>query len=199
MSLCVFTYIFYYDLIPTACADVLNRLAPIKLLANGDVPSKDNIAGRDERHVLKHIFPRQFGLRHPFDATHDRPGTGFKFEDYSVREQEIQVGILCFVGPIGEWYIGKVKGNVKTPKRLKTVLDLVQQLIKKHWACNYRAIRSTVCPSKVFMVTILAMLSFLISSVYQLKKARLTMREPLDSAFILASHFSHCNHLTYHF
>lgn len=86
-----FTYIFFC-LIRITYADVLHRLAPVKLLANGDVPSRGNIAGRDARHVLKHIFPRQFGLRHPFDSTHDFSGNGFKFEDYTVREQEIQVG-----------------------------------------------------------------------------------------------------------
>ncbi|KAF8515533.1 hypothetical protein JB92DRAFT_2670134, partial [Gautieria morchelliformis] len=85
----------------------------------------------DARHVLKHIFPRQFGLRNPFDTMQNKSRTGFMFEDYTVREHEIQM-----------------KGNVKTPKRLKPVLDLVHRLIKKHWACNYRATCSVVCPSK---------------------------------------------------
>jgi hypothetical protein len=84
-----FHNIFFMRL--TIFADVLNRLAPVKLLANGDVPSKENIAGRDARHVLKYIFPRQFGLKHPFDATQDPSSNGFKFEDYADREEEIKV------------------------------------------------------------------------------------------------------------
>lgn len=135
----------------TVFADVLNRLAPVKLLANGDIPSKENIVGRDARHVLKHIFPRQFGLKHPFDATQGPSSNGFKGEDYSALEEEIQVSTshFVFLGDINDQGLCKMKGNVKTPIRLKPALDLVQGLIRRHWACNYRAIRSTICPSKV--------------------------------------------------
>ena len=76
--------------------DVLQRLAPIKPLTSGAVPSKDHILGRDTRHVLKHIFPRQFGLRHPFDATKGQKYNAYKFEDYTVREDEIQVCLTSY-------------------------------------------------------------------------------------------------------
>ncbi|GJJ08683.1 hypothetical protein Clacol_002902 [Clathrus columnatus] len=53
---------------------VLNRLAPgpVSLTSTNEIPSRENIVGRDVRHVLKHIFPRQFGLKSVFDASRDR-------------------------------------------------------------------------------------------------------------------------------
>lgn len=48
-------------------SDVLNRLASIPLTSTSEIPSKENILGRDTRHVLKHIFPRQFGLKSVFE------------------------------------------------------------------------------------------------------------------------------------
>ncbi|KIJ31343.1 hypothetical protein M422DRAFT_186138 [Sphaerobolus stellatus SS14] len=119
--------IFSNDLI-----DVLNRLAPITLTREQEVPSKENIQGRDARHVLKHIFPRQFGLSNPFTAQSEKAFGPLLLPDFTDRDQEI-----------------KVKGNVKTPPRLKPALELIERLIKRHWACNYRGLRGLVCSSKV--------------------------------------------------
>ncbi|KAF8589791.1 hypothetical protein K439DRAFT_1331467 [Ramaria rubella] len=103
-------------------------------MVNGNVPSAENIAGRDARHLLKHIFPRQFGLKNPFEDRRHPSISG----DVIDKDEEI-----------------KMRGNVKTPKRLKPVLSIIEQLIKKHWICNYRGIRSMVCPSKVPMTLLM--------------------------------------------
>ncbi|KAF8526333.1 hypothetical protein BU17DRAFT_40763, partial [Hysterangium stoloniferum] len=87
----------------------------------------------DARHVLKHIFPRQFGLRNPFTLVSCQSHTK-RLEDYMNRDEEIQA-----------------RGNVKTPPRLKPALQLVEKIIKRHWTCSYRGIRSQTCPSKVLL------------------------------------------------
>lgn len=45
------------------------------------------------RHALKYIFPRQQKLHNVFESERD-PGSVYLFRDYTVREEEIQVGLL---------------------------------------------------------------------------------------------------------
>ncbi|KAL8280819.1 hypothetical protein RQP46_006823 [Phenoliferia psychrophenolica] len=82
-----------------------------------------------KRHLLKYIFPRQFTLDNPFTT----PKPNWKgIADYTDREDEI-----AKLGPI------------KTPKRLKPALDLVEKLIKLQAKCNYRKLLDRFCPRKV--------------------------------------------------
>ena len=81
------------------------------------------------RHLAKYIFPRQYGLPHPF-ACLSADGA------YNVTDADRELQI-------------KALGPCKTPKRLHEALDLVEKVIWKHSKCAYRALLQKTCPSKV--------------------------------------------------
>ncbi|KAI0326933.1 hypothetical protein GY45DRAFT_1348049 [Cubamyces sp. BRFM 1775] len=84
------------------------------------------------RHLSKYVFPRQYGLKNPFDSPGSHRSNYGMPPDYLDREQEI-----------------KLKGSCKTPKRLKTVLDSLEKMIWRHHKCRYKALLNLSCPSKV--------------------------------------------------
>lgn len=48
----------------------------------------------DVRHVLKHMFPRQFGFESPFTIQLDQQAGGPVFPDYTNRDDEIVVRLI---------------------------------------------------------------------------------------------------------
>jgi telomerase reverse transcriptase len=68
--------VFLLGLILTARADVLNRF-----------PSSDPFS--QTVHVMKYIFPRQFGLHNVFTCTPDTRVSTLPANDYTTREEEI--------------------------------------------------------------------------------------------------------------
>ncbi|GAA5851509.1 hypothetical protein JCM8547_001116 [Rhodosporidiobolus lusitaniae] len=83
------------------------------------------------RHLAKYIFPRQFSLHNPFTCR--KPRSSFEvIPDYLDRELEI-----------------KKLGSVKTPPRLKPVLELLTKLAVLSQRCNYRKLLDRCCPSKM--------------------------------------------------
>lgn len=71
--------------------DVLNRYG-----------SSDSVS--QTLHVLKYIFPRQFGLHNVFTSVVDRYETSLPFKDYFTREEEIARDMkqrYCFSCGIG--------------------------------------------------------------------------------------------------
>jgi telomerase reverse transcriptase len=114
--------------------DVLNRF-----------PSKDQPAAAGDRpdesvvHIMMYIFPRQFGLHNVFTSTVDRRQTSQKFQDYTLREEEI-AGKLP--PPAGG---GKPVKHV--PKRLRgDVVNLVRRLQVLHKRCSYAEMLHHYCP-----------------------------------------------------
>lgn len=103
---------------------VLNRFAD---------PKNDSHA----RHILKYIFPRQFGLHNVFTSVVDRMETAHVFKDYTLREQEIAA-----------W--ARKKGPaaaVKLPRRLRGKCSaLVQKMQRFHAACAYKELLLHYCP-----------------------------------------------------
>ncbi|KAI0635989.1 hypothetical protein C8Q77DRAFT_1052682 [Trametes polyzona] len=84
------------------------------------------------RKLSKYVFPRQYGLSNPISS--DSTQTSYAPQpDYVDREHEI-----------------KLKGPCKTPKRLKSVLGILEQMIWKHHKCRYKALLNLACPSKVY-------------------------------------------------
>ncbi|KAH9928269.1 uncharacterized protein B0H18DRAFT_874847, partial [Fomitopsis serialis] len=84
------------------------------------------------RHLAKYVFPRQYGLSHPFVENERASFQSHKSLDYLDRESEI-----------------KRAGAQKTPKRVKAALHILDQMIWKHRKCRYKALLELVCPSKV--------------------------------------------------
>ena len=80
--------------------DVLDRPAPSRLndasvpnigVPRSDKEEKEALELRAARHILKYIFPRQFGLHNVFTCTLSYWENGGHFRDYSDRETEIKV------------------------------------------------------------------------------------------------------------
>ncbi|DAA73918.1 TPA_exp: putative Telomerase reverse transcriptase [Trichophyton benhamiae CBS 112371] len=83
-------------------------------------------------HVMKHIFPRQFGLHNVFTSTVTRTETTMPFKDYSLREQEIAL-----------------KPGDKIPRRLRgRLVELIQRMQKRHARCSYVELLRHYCPKK---------------------------------------------------
>ncbi|KAL1674218.1 hypothetical protein EV122DRAFT_221093, partial [Schizophyllum commune] len=81
------------------------------------------------RKLSKYVFPRQYGLAHPFQQS---KGNAQQLPDFSDREAEIEA-----------------LGSCRTPKRLKEALCLLEKLIWRHGKCRYLPLRDKVCPTKV--------------------------------------------------
>ncbi|TFK45863.1 hypothetical protein OE88DRAFT_1639337 [Heliocybe sulcata] len=119
--------------------DVLNRIAPsyTRMQTFAQVHSAwANPRKRtdDARHLAKYILPRQYGLTSPFSSSTGCKQLSSEIPDFNSRECEI-----------------KMRGSMKTPKRVKTALPLLEQLIWKHVKCRYKGLCDAVCPSKLSM------------------------------------------------
>ncbi|KAF8896299.1 hypothetical protein BD779DRAFT_1433681 [Infundibulicybe gibba] len=115
-------------------ADILNKLAPPthhdQPKVNLDDYTDPDVGAQaaNTRHLSKYVFPRQYGLRSPFQGG----STAAPSADYGDREAEL-----------------KMKGRCKTPKRLKPVLPLLDKMLWRHKKCGYMPLRDLACPSKV--------------------------------------------------
>ncbi|KAI0001414.1 hypothetical protein BJV74DRAFT_765921, partial [Russula compacta] len=80
------------------------------------------------RHLSKYIFPREYGLATVFTSA----AKAHKYSDFADREGEIKKAYAS-----------------KTPKRVRSVLDLLDKMIRRHGKCSYNTLRDITCPSKV--------------------------------------------------
>lgn len=107
-------------------------------------------------HVLKYIFPRQFGLHNVF-TSHAGRETTLPFTDYSAREDEIarlenqkqirnprlKLNSTCAEGHRAEF-------PPKVPKRLRgEAVALVRQMRNRHKRCSYLHLLNYYCPEEV--------------------------------------------------
>ncbi|THZ83173.1 hypothetical protein D6C84_05168 [Aureobasidium pullulans] len=85
-------------------------------------------------HMLKYIFPRQFGLHNVFTNDVDTKNSAQPFKDYTLREQEIKSG-------------NKNLKQRSLPKRLRGKCEtLINQLRMRHERCAYSALLQYYCP-----------------------------------------------------
>lgn len=130
----------------TKSIDILNR-APYH--AKGD-KAKDGAStesqpsrGSDEStlRVMAYMFPRQFGLHNVFTSHVDRTKTGQKFQDYTLREDEINT-TFRHVDQEGNSSV-----RIRLPKRLRgRPKELVQRLQVLHARCSYNQLLDYYCP-----------------------------------------------------
>ncbi|KAF8348939.1 hypothetical protein F5887DRAFT_879529, partial [Amanita rubescens] len=83
------------------------------------------------RLAAKYVFSRQYGLSNPFN-TKVQSKQNNAYRDNLDKENEI-----------------KQKGPCGTPKRLKRLLPILDQMIWKHGKCGYKPLLNIACPSKV--------------------------------------------------
>ncbi|KAL9603334.1 MAG: hypothetical protein Q9219_001196 [cf. Caloplaca sp. 3 TL-2023] len=85
-------------------------------------------------HVMKYIFPRQFGLHNVFTSSVDPTKTAQPFLDYTLRESEIARKSAA-------------SARLQIPKRLRgAVFELVKKLQKLHSNCAYYELLKHYCP-----------------------------------------------------
>ncbi|KAI4202907.1 MAG: hypothetical protein LQ350_002278 [Teloschistes chrysophthalmus] len=94
-------------------------------------------------HIMKYIFPRQFGLHNVFTSQVDARETAQPFKDYTLREHEIsQKGVSS------EKTTG-AKNGLHLPKRLRgPAFDLVSRFQKLHSQCAYFELLEHYCPAR---------------------------------------------------
>lgn len=92
-------------------------------------------------HVMKYIFPRQFGLHNVFTSKTDYKETAQPFKDYTMREEEISQ-LSSARSKVGS-------SSLHAPKRLRgQAFELVRKLQKLHHRCSYTELLRHYCPVK---------------------------------------------------
>lgn len=94
--------------------------------------------------IMMYIFPRQFGLHNVFTSHVDMSKTAQKFQDYTLREEELFSKFQKTTD--GE----KPRLHVRIPKRLRGELEhLIQGLQAFHARCSYAQLLQHYCPVRL--------------------------------------------------
>lgn len=97
-------------------------------------------------HVMKHIFPRQFGLHNVFTSDVNLKDTTQPFKDYTIRDQEIARVTLRHQQKRSRTEEQALRPP-SLPKRLRgQTLDLVRKLRRRHAHCAYARLLEHYCP-----------------------------------------------------
>lgn len=90
-----------------------------------------------------YMFPRQFGLHNAFTSHVDRTKTAQKFQDYTLREEEISVK---FPKTTDE----DQRLSARVPKRLRGEVErLIQRMQTFHARCSYAQLLEHHCPVRI--------------------------------------------------
>lgn len=90
--------------------------------------------------VMMYIFPRQFGLHNVFTSTIDFTKTSQRFQDYTMREEEI-------AGKFGGQDAASDSAPLQVPKRLRgTLWHIIERLLVRHRRCSYSELLHHYCP-----------------------------------------------------
>ncbi|EDP48298.1 Telomerase reverse transcriptase [Aspergillus fumigatus] len=115
-------------------------------------PRSDSLS--ETVHILKYIFPRQYGLHNVFTSVTDSRETVMPFKDYFSRETEIaqmdeqKRKRRQRIGPGFMNHFEKHKDLVEIPKRLRgKAVELVQQLQNRNRRCPYVKLLDYYCPA----------------------------------------------------
>ncbi len=106
-------------------------------------------------HILKYIFPREFGLDNVFTCSVGKKETAHAFKDYTLREHEIAawarsiVNITTKARPNGGRKPSPAQVLARVPRRLRGVVKLVQKLQRLQTKCAYLQLLKHYCPSSV--------------------------------------------------
>ncbi|KAF7169450.1 hypothetical protein CNMCM5623_002159 [Aspergillus felis] len=117
-------------------------------------PRSDSLS--ETVHILKYIFPRQYGLHNVFTSVTDSRETVLPFKDYFSRETEIaqieeqKRKRRQRIGPGFTNHFEKHNDLVEIPKRLRgKAVELVQQLQNRNRRCPYVKLLDYYCPTEV--------------------------------------------------
>ena len=112
-------------------------------------------------HLMKYIFPRQFGLHNVFTSTVDTRETVQPFKDYTLREQEIALAARQKQAKGSKAAVAGGHSKEQLPKRLRGLLvELIKKLQKLHSRCPYYELLKHYCPVDVGTSTSLHVLAW---------------------------------------
>ncbi|KAK2592858.1 Telomerase reverse transcriptase [Conoideocrella luteorostrata] len=121
---------------------VLNRCPYIKHRRETTDNDKNDLATTK---VMMYMFPRQFGLHNVFTSSVNSLETAQKFQDYTLREDEI-ANLLKDT----QKHSSLVGARTKIPKRLRgTARTIVRKLQILHGSCSYAELLKHYCSSKL--------------------------------------------------
>jgi hypothetical protein len=103
-------------------------------------------------HIMRYIFPRQFGLHNVFTSKVDTRETAMPFKDYTLREKEIHLAFQRQTSgkELSDDQIATLKSHL--PKRLRgDAAALVDRLRKLNQKCSYFELLRHYCPVEVTM------------------------------------------------
>jgi len=109
---------------------------------------RDLSAVSETVHVLKYVFPRQFGLHNVFTSSIDPKDTSQPFKDYALRDREIaQSELRRRQARANNQHNSSETKPSHLPKRLRgEAFDLIGRFRKKHLNCPYHALLQHYCP-----------------------------------------------------
>ncbi|KAK2803650.1 hypothetical protein FQN51_003412 [Onygenales sp. PD_10] len=106
----------------------------------------DSTDGEHTVHIMKYIFPRQFGLHNVFTSSVNPKETVQPFKDYTLREEEITRAKSLRSANSLETCSHTPE---KVPKRLRgELVALIQKLQKRHRLCSYAELLRHYCPTE---------------------------------------------------
>ncbi|CAG5183403.1 uncharacterized protein ALTATR162_LOCUS10563 [Alternaria atra] len=98
-------------------------------------------------HVMRYIFPRQFGLHNVFTSKVDPRDTAMPFKDYTLREKDIHSSMCRELGKKATDAQEVAKWKQRTPKRLRgDIIKLVERLRIRNQRCSYMEMLRHYCP-----------------------------------------------------
>lgn len=87
-------------------------------------------------HIMKYIFPKQFGLHNVLSSDVNPKETAQPFKDYTLREQEIKRTLL-----------GDAIRGSKIPRRLRGKCEnMIAMMRRRHARCSYTSLLQHYCP-----------------------------------------------------
>lgn len=102
-------------------------------------------------HLMKYIFPKQFGLHNVLTSAVDPKESGHPLKDYTFREQEIARADFRKHGVRVRQSSEHTKRRRKVPRRLRgKATDLVQTIRRRHSNCSYRSMIDHYCPKPMY-------------------------------------------------
>ncbi|PSK43718.1 hypothetical protein B9Z65_7232 [Elsinoe australis] len=108
---------------------------------------KDLDDDQETTHVMKYIFPREFGLHNVFTSTVTKEESAQPFLDYTLREQEIKRQKLHQLSKRQTQGDNTHGIKSKIPKRLRGApFELVRAIRKRHKSCSYSQLINHYCP-----------------------------------------------------
>ncbi|KAL1888087.1 Telomerase reverse transcriptase [Ceratocystis pirilliformis] len=121
---------------------VLNRYPLTNIANHAEKDIRFAVGDLSTIKIMSYIFPRQFGLHNVFTSKVDFFKTSHKFQDYTMRDDELDLHFGRLIG-------GTRQLDIKIPKRLRgDAHRLVWRLQVLHNRCSYSELLKHYCPTQ---------------------------------------------------